>query len=465
MASIDGIASGINTSDLISQLMRLERAPQVRLQTDRSRMVRMNSLYQEINRNMAAVGTAAKVITGTNGWEAAKASSSHPDRVAVTASDTADPTSLTFTIDRRAEAGSIVSAGTVPGKSAVVVDPATTPTIYLTKDGTETAVDVGDGKLSTIVANINAAGAGTTATAVNTGDPDGDGTDDYRLQLTSTTTGASSDITVRDTSGGGGADPFTTALGGLKTLVAGANAVLRVGGNGDGTGGYTIERASNTFSDVLDGVTFTLAKADQATHVTVSVERDTGALADRVSKLVDAVNTALTGMAKQQAYDADTKTAGPLMGDSLVRRLRSSLGLAATDAVGGNTIGSPGLAGIAIQRDGTLKFDRTKFIEQYENDPAAVEALLGAGTGMAGRLEALAKSSKTQIDATVKSRTNQLPGIDSRIASWDQRLEIREQTLRRQFEAMEKALGQMNSQGQWLSGQLAGLANVNYGGN
>lgn len=457
MASIDGIASGINTTDLISQLMRLERQPQIRLQTERGQLVRMNSLYQEINRNMAAIGTAAKAITGTGGWEAAKATSSHADRVAVTASDSAPAGSLTFTVDRLAAAGSSRSIGTVAGKDTVVVDPGTTPTIYLTKDGTETAVDVGDGKLSTIVANINAAGAGITASAVNVGDTDNDGTSEYRLQLTSTTTGANSDIDVSDTAGGGGADPFATSLGGMTVLTAGANAVLRVGGNGDGTGGYTIERVSNTFSDVLDGVTFTLLRADQATAVTVDVGRDTGAIADRVSKLVDAVNTALKGMAKQQAYDADTKDAGPLMGDSMVRRLRSSLALAATDAVAGNSIGSPGLAGIAVQRDGTLEFDRAEFIEQYEKDPAAVQGLLGSGTGVSGRLEALAASSKVQIDATVKSRSEQLPRIDDRIASWDRRLAVREQALRNQFQAMEKALGQMNSQGQWLAGQLAGL--------
>jgi flagellar hook-associated protein 2 len=460
MASIDGLSSGIATSDLINQLMRLERMPQVRLQTERSKVVRMNSLYNEINRQMAAISTAAKAVTGTNGWDSAKASSSDTSRVAVTASATAPAASLTFTVDQLAKAGSLVSAGTAAGKDAVVVDAAATPTVYLTKDGTETAVGVGDGKLSTIVANINAAGAGITASAVNVGDTDNDGTDEYRLQLASTTTGASSDITVSDTTGGAGMDPFTTSLGGMNTLVAGANAVLQVGG----AGGYAIERQSNTFSDVLDGVTFTLAKADPAADVTVTVEGDTGAIADRVSRLVDAANAALTGMAKHQAYDADTKSAGPLMGDSMVRRLRSGLIGAASDAVAGIDIASPGLAGVEVQRDGTLKFDRAKFTEQYEKDPAAVQAVLGAGTGVAGRLEALAANAKIQIDATVKSRTDRLPGIDNRIASWDQRLEIREQTLRRQFEGMEVALGRMQQQSQWLAGQLAGLP-MNSGGN
>lgn len=457
MASIDGLSSGIATGDLINQLMRLERMPQVRLQTERSKVVRVNSLYNEVNRQMAAIATAAKAITGANGWDAAKATSSDTSRVAVTASATAPTASLTFTVERLAQAGAIRSVGTVAGQDAAVVTAGTK--IYLNKGTAETEIDVGDGKLSTVVANINAADAGVTASAVNVGDSNGDGVAEYRLQIVSTTTGAATNITVDDTAGAGGADPFG-ALGGMTSLVTGVDAQLKVGG----TGGYTIDRASNTFSDVLDGVTFTLTKADTATEVTVRVEGDTGALADRVSKLVDAANTALTGMAKQQAYDADSKSAGPLMGDSLVRRLRTDLVRGASDAVAGNGIGSPGLAGVAVQRDGTLKFDRAAFIEQYEKDPAAVQGLLGAGTGVAGRLEALAANAKTQIDATVKARTDRLPAMDGRIASWDRRLEIREQTLRRQFEGMEVALGRMQQQSQWLSGQLAGLP-TNYGGN
>lgn len=457
MASIDGLSSGIATGDLINQLMRLERMPQVRLQTERSKVVRTNSLYNEVNRQMAAIAAAAKAITGANGWDAAKATSSDTSRVAVTASATAPAASLTFTVDKLAQAGSAVSANAVAGTDTVVA--AANTKIYLNKGTDETEIDVGDGKLSTVVAKINAADAGVTASAVNVG-TDANGVDQYRLQVVSTTTGAASNVKVDDTAGAGGVDPFTTSLGGIDPLVTGVDAKLQVGG----AGGYTITRASNTFSDVLDGVTFTLIKEDTATQVTVAVEGDTGAIADRVSKLVDAANAALSGMAKQQAYDVDTKTAGPLMGDSLVRRLRSDVVRAASDAVAGNAIGSPGLAGVAVQRDGTLKFDRAAFIEQYEKDPAAVQALLGSGTGVAGRLEKLAAAAKTQIDATVKARTDRLPAMDGRIASWDRRLEIREQTLRRQFEGMEVALGRMQQQSQWLNGQLAGLP-TNYGGN
>ena len=32
MASVDGLASGLNTTDIINQLMQLERQPQIRLQ-------------------------------------------------------------------------------------------------------------------------------------------------------------------------------------------------------------------------------------------------------------------------------------------------------------------------------------------------------------------------------------------------------------------------------------------------
>jgi flagellar hook-associated protein 2 len=47
--------------------------------------------------------------------------------------------------------------------------------------------------------------------------------------------------------------------------------------------------------------------------------------------------------------------------------------------------------------------------------------------------------------------------ITDQIASWDNRLALRETALRRQFSAMEAALGQAKNQSTWLAGQIAGL--------
>ena len=139
---------------------------------------------------------------------------------------------------------------------------------------------------------------------------------------------------------------------------------------------------------------------------------------------------------------------------------------AATNAVAGNALGSPGLAGVSIQRDGTLSFDKQKFLDAYAKDPASVQAVLGAGTaaspGVAGRLAAIAKSATDisigSVTLAISSRQSQVSSLGTQISNWDTRLALKQQTLQAQFTAMETALGNMKSQSNWLAGQIASLS-------
>jgi flagellar hook-associated protein 2 len=48
--------------------------------------------------------------------------------------------------------------------------------------------------------------------------------------------------------------------------------------------------------------------------------------------------------------------------------------------------------------------------------------------------------------------------LDDQIARMEDRLAIKEEQLRRQFTAMEQALAALQSQGNWLAGQIASLS-------
>jgi flagellar hook-associated protein 2 len=320
-----------------------------------------------------------------------------------------------------------------------------------------------DATLAQVAEAISKAGAGVSAAAVQVSDGV------HRLQLTSTTTGAASSITLDP-------DAFKAGtLGGLQQLSSGQDARLTIG---SGAGAYDVTRSSNTISDLMSGVTMTLVKADPATSVTVTAARDVDGLADRVLKMVGAANTAISEIKGLTSYNPETKKAGPLIGDGMVRRLQSEVISSMTGPVAGNAIGSPGAAGVSVTRDGTIVFDKAKFLEAYANDPAAVEALFGKGTaevkdangvvttaavpGVAGRLEAASKRITDPVDGliprSIKSREAEVRGFTSRIESWDARLEVRERKLRAQFSAMETALGKMQQQSTWLAGQLASLS-------
>jgi flagellar hook-associated protein 2 len=244
---------------------------------------------------------------------------------------------------------------------------------------TATSIPTGNGSLAAVVSNINAAKAGISAAIVQTAPGQ------YRLQLTSASTGSTGAL---------GLDPDAfPSLGTLHTLTAAQDAVLTVG---SGTNAFTITSASNTLTTLLPGVTLTL-RSTSTSPVNISVERDADALANKVQAIVDATNALLGEIDAQSAYNPSTRTAAPLAGDFTIRRLATSLATAVTSAVTTSPLGSPGLAGVTIGRDGRVSFDRAKFTSAYAADPAAVETLFRQGaTTTSDRVAFASATARTQ---------------------------------------------------------------------
>ena len=453
MASVDGLISGLNTTQIVSQLMQLERQPQVRLQQRQSTVEAAIGALRSLNTKFLAITSATQKLgaasTGTtpSDWQLTTATSSDTTRVSAQASTGAPAGSVTLTVNKLATAASSLSTGSTTTPGAAGLLPANS-SIWLSKGtGAAVEVQVGDGSLNSIVSAINKSGSGITASTVQLA------SGEYSLQLASATTGAGA-IKV-ETAAGSGVDPFAgTALGGIAQVSAGQDAELTLLGN-------TVTRSSNTVSDLLQGVTLTLTKADPAVAVTIDVKSDTEGIASRVSGLVDALNAAMSDIKAVTGYNVETGNKGKLYGDAGVRGLRDRL----AGAIVGNGTTSAGMVGVSMTRDGTVAFDKTKFLEALAKDPAAVENALGAD-GLAGRVHAVADAasrSKTAaagpglIASAITSRESQVSSLKTSIKSWDQRLELRESTLRGQYAALEKALGAAQSQGQWLAGQIASL--------
>lgn len=102
------------------------------------------------------------------------------------------------------------------------------------------------------------------------------------------------------------------------------------------------------------------------------------------------------------------------------------------------------------------QFSRVTEIEAYENSGVLyrveefLDSYIRTGSGMLSEKE--------------KSYNNQIDDINDQIERLEDRLEMRQASLVRQFTAMEKALSSMQSQGNWLGGQIAQLSNWNYNG-
>src|SRR3954468_12722598 len=94
--SVDGLVSGLNTSDIINKLMQIERQPQDALKRQLALLNSRISAYQSINTKMAAVDAAASPLSTFRGWKVFGATSSAPTAVTATATNAANVGSLSF---------------------------------------------------------------------------------------------------------------------------------------------------------------------------------------------------------------------------------------------------------------------------------------------------------------------------------------------------------------------------------
>jgi flagellar hook-associated protein 2 len=256
----------------------------------------------------------------------------------------------------------------------------------------------------------------------------------YRLQITAKETGEASQFTL---------DGF----GPTTTVRTGSDAKIDLGG------GLTVSSSTNTFTDVLPGTTFTVSKLE--TGVSVAAEVTPDSMADKVAAMIAAANGALTEVARQSSYDATAKKGGPLLGESTIRTLQSDT-LSSVNAIAG--AGSPASAGIGLDRNGKLTFDRARFLSLMAEDPARAQAL---ASGIASSLATVAKGASDttsgSVTLAIQGRDAAIKDLGTRIDGWDSRLTSRKAALQRQFSAMETALSALKNQSSWLAGQLASL--------
>jgi len=431
--TVDGLVSGMNTSQVISQLMQLAAQPQTNLKNAVTKENAVISAYQSVNSRLAALQTAAEAFTPPSAltpvnptWQSAKATSSS---TAVTATASVGAPTGTFTFDVTALAKGQITTANVAAAGPVTTGSGLDVTVGTTTTHVNVTTDTAQGTADA----INAAKLGVTASVLTTQQ----GT---ILQLTGST-GAANSFSV-------------SGLAAATTDIAtAADAQITVGN--PAAGGYTLNSATNTFGNAVPHVTLTVSQL--ANGVSVTTSSDVDAIADKMKSMIDAANGALSQIGAQSAYNATAKSGGPLTGDFAVRQLQSDLLSAISNGQTG--YGSFKQFGVQLDGDGKLTFDRNAFITAYNADPAGVQKAVA--TGLATQMDTVAKSATDPITgnltAAINGGNSQIRSLNRQIADWDVRLAARQQALQRQFTNLELALGKMKDQSNWLSGQIAGL--------
>ncbi len=442
---IDGLISGMKTSDLIDKLMAVETNQQTLLASKKSGLQSVVTALQSLNTKVASLGTAATTALKPASWLATSASSTRESVTAVT-SEGAQPSSVTLRVDALA-----ASQSTLYSLPSAYTDGK--PSFEITVGGATKTITALSPHIGDVVAAFNAEGTGVTASAVNVGTS---AAPVYKLQLTGTETGATHGFTLTATNARAeqGDTPLTT-----QTLRAASDASVVLW---PGTPGATpITSATNTFDDLLTGVDVTVS-AVSTEPATVTVKRNAGSISSLASNLVTNLNAVLGDIADRtkagngKAADGSAiLTGGLFSGNTSVRLLQQDLLAAGSVSVDGRSASE---VGIVVGRDGTFTFDSAAFTKAYDADPAGVQKVVEA---VASKLQrtATAASDPTKGTLTQQVTTNQdeVKNLTDRIADWDTRLTARRAALVKTYTAMEVAMSKMQSTSTFLSQQIAQL--------
>lgn len=513
--SIGGLVSGMDTAGLVGQLMQLEALPQTRLKSRVTAQERQVNALQTLNAKLASIATKAAELTQASKWTVLKATSSS-QTVTATAAATAQPGSFTFTVDQHAGNHQVSFASAV--QLTDVVATGSTITVDLLDGAGPQSVAAGDGSLSSVVKGINESGLGLQATAVvvdggyrlrvvstATGvasDFTLGGLDAAKLGATATTAGQDAKITV----GTGAAAVSTSSATGTFTGVApGVDVTVGTATALTTSVTITVERDVQALSDkvnaMVDAANYALDEIKSLTSYDPATKKS-GLLAgdsslrkirnDLLASVTSGVDgTSLAGAGIQVdktgrlVFD-DAKFKAAYAADPTGTAARFTGNLAFTDDAADPRTGTvephqatwrsvPGTYTVTASStggtiNGTAATLSGSVITGAVGTPVEGLSLTfdgdASGTvvyshGFAARLEALAQWASDSTDgtltATIKSRNTSISQLNDDIADWDVRLDLRRSALERQFASLEVALGNLQNQGSWLAGQLAGL--------
>jgi flagellar hook-associated protein 2 len=439
--AVGGLATGLDTNKLIDGLVQIRSQPLDLLNIQLSDVQATQTSFASLSSKFAALRTAVQALDTASEFFVRKASSSDEDVASAAAGSGATAGSVAITVSQLARVSVASSASGVGASTSTIAAGAGSFTFKVGSGADQTVALTAATTLDDLVTGINNLNAGVTASAVNLGTS---ASPDYRLQLTSTATGSANNITIVTDN---------TTLGVANTQT-GLDAQFTIAGF---TG--TFNRESNTFSDVLNGVTFNL-KATGTT--TITVIDDAEAITTKVKAFVDAVNGVKSFVAaeSQVTRNADKSvTIGSLATSSTARRLTEQLQSFVSSALAGADTQYVNLSsiGIATQTDGTLKFDESAFKAALADDPTAVAELFGGnGTanGIANDIEAFVDNA-TNAGGSIFLVTSQLSkdvtSLLDQIDAEQRAIDAFKADLSAEFVALESLVGSLQQTSAFLT--------------
>jgi len=439
---------------LVSQLVAAEGQPAVfRLDTKEARLQADLSSIGTLKSALSDFQDIVKELNDPDTFLARRAQTSNVDLFTASADTSAVASSYDIEVVQLAEAAKVRS-----GDFSAATDVVGTGTldISLGASSFQVTVDTNNQTLEGIRDAINAASdnPGIAASIVNVDS----GT---RLVLSSEKTGSTNTIAISvtddDSNNADTAGLSQLATANLTTLKTAQDAIINLDQQ-------QVTRDSNSFSDVITGVTLNLKSADVSTTGTLTIVLNTTSVESKVNRFIEAYNSLADTMKSLGAYNAETGLAGGLQGDSSLRSVQNQIRQTLTNSVPGLDFGTLSEIGITTDANGHLTMDEEKFDSILSTDFSTVSELFASENGLANSLEALIDGyigSNGTLGSRTESLQSRIESIDDDRERLDARLTALESRYTAQFTAMDILVGQLQGIGTALTGQLANLPQPN----
>jgi flagellar hook-associated protein 2 len=454
--NVGGIATGLDTNSIINSLLAIDRQPETLLTQQSTIETARQAALKSIQTSMQSLQTAAQALRDPSVWANSQTvTSSNTSAVSPVLTGGAAAGGFQIGVQRLASAAQMTQQTALATASA-------DDTLHI-KVGAGTTADVsissGD-TLATIASKINANTNSQVYASVVNG----------KLVLSGQVTGAANSIAVTSD------HTLASDLGMTQTLTANDAA-------------YTINNqsmtsATNIISNGLAGVTLTLngTTSSDATLVVSAPAPSTSNITSTIQSFVTAYNSTIDLIS---GYVNDPKVANPttdaqreagmLQGDPQLLSILSNLRESVTTTMSGATsgmgyLGSIGLStGAAVgtgtisqdSLEGKITLDTTKLTSALASNFNGVKALFTNATGsyssegLSQRMDDLVNpqaGANGVLAGRVTSEAELITSYAQQIADIEQRVTLRETSLRAQFTAMETAVAQLQSTSSALGG-------------
>lgn len=354
---------------------------------------------------LKALGSAVKGLKGTDKSMLVNAATFSKEGMAsATIGPSAKEGSYQFFVQQLASRHQVALSG-------LGSDAAGSGNLYIKQDGVEFAVDLsagdsnGDGSLSQeeLAAAINGHpdNKGVKATLVRSGG-------EVTMVLSAEETGEKNAIELRTDAAG---SALETSLGNKQVLSKAQDAIVFLGADASG---MKLQQSSNTFKDMIGGVSLTFNKVHQTGDepLTMDVSRDQTATNDKLDEFITAINAMLTTFDKLTGAGGEEDERGALAGDSGIRAVEAMLNSVLRTPFGGITLME---FGILADAKGKLKVDNKAFEKMLDANPEAFEKLFSGKDNLIDTLDKKMAVYTSGSTGSMKARKDNLNSMLQRV--------------------------------------------------